>query len=204
MKLYYAKGAASLAVRIIINEMNLSCTFEAVDLKTKMTETGDNFFNITPKAYVPALQINSKTLLTETGVIMQHLADQYEATSLLPAHGDINRYRVLEWTNFISTELHKNCAMLLNTNIPDAVKHILFYTGLKIKLNIVNDHLANYSYLVNDQFTIADGYLFTVLFWLPAFLKIELSAWPHVANYFSKLKNRISIQNAFRDEKIEM
>ncbi len=203
MKLYYAKGAASLAVRIVINEMNLSCDFEAVDLNTKITETGDNFFNITPKGYVPLLKIDTETL-TETSTILQHLADCYNATSLLPIHGDINRYRVLEWTNFIATELHKNCAMLLNANIPEEIKNLLFNTGLTTKLNMVNNHLANHHYLIENQFTIADAYLFTVLFWVPRFLKKELSPWPHMLNYFERLKNRISIQNAFRAEMLEI
>jgi len=203
MKLYYSKGAASLIVRIMIHEMNLACIFESVDLKTKITETGGDFLNITPKGYVPALKVDDKTILTETAVILQYLADQQHATALLPELGNINRYRVLEWANFVSTELHKNCAVLLNPNIHDATKDILFNTGLKMKLNMVNDHLSKNQYLVQDQFTIADGYLFTVLFWLPHFLKIELSSWPHLVSYFLKLKNRSSIQAAFQEEIIE-
>jgi glutathione S-transferase len=189
MKLYYSKGAASLAVRIMIHEMNLACTFEAVDLKTKVTERGDNFFNITPRGYVPALKIDHKTVLTETAVILQYLADQHQVHTLLPELDNINRYHALEWTNFIGTELHKNCAVLLNPNIVETTKDILFESGLKLKLNMVNDHLSNHQYLVQDQFTIADTYL--------------LSPWPHIANYFLKLKNRPSIQKTFREEMIE-
>lgn len=203
MKLYYSKGAASLVVRIMIHEMNLACAFESVDLKTKMTEAGDQFLNITPKGYVPALKTDDKTILTETAVILQYLADQHHAAALLPGPCNINRYRVLEWTNFISAELHKSCAVLLNPNIPESIKDVLFNTGLKMKLNMVNDHLSQSQYLVQDHFTIADAYLFTVLFWLPHFLKIELSNWPHLARYFLKLKNRPSIQTAFQEEKIE-
>lgn len=130
MKLYYTKDAASFAVRIMINEINLSCVYEAVDLKTKLTETGNNYFNITPKGYVPALKID-KRIITETAVILQYLADQHQATALLPEVGNADRYHVLEWLNFISTELHKNVAVLLNPNIPDETKDILFNTGLK-------------------------------------------------------------------------
>ena len=183
MKLYYSKGAASLAVRILIHEMNLACTFESVDLTTKATETNEDFFKITAKGYVPALKIADNTILTETAVILQYLAEQHRANALLPQLGNIHRYHVLEWANFIGTELHKSCAVLLNPNIPEAIKDILFHTGLKMKLNMVNDHLSKNQYLVQDQFTIADGYLFTILFWLPHFLRIDLSAWPQ----FNKL-----------------
>ena len=158
MKLYYSKGAASLVIRIMIHEMNLACIFESVDLKTKITETGHDFLNITSKGYVPALEIDDKTILTETAVILQYLADQNHKTALLPELDNTNRFPVLEWTNFISTELHKNCAVLLNPNIPEVTKNILFNTGLKMKLNMVNDHLSQNKYLVQDQFTIADGY----------------------------------------------
>lgn len=203
MKLYYSKGAASLATRIMINEMKLECTFESVDLQTKITETGENYLNITHKGYVPALKINEKTILTETAIILEYLADQHCANELVPELGNINRYRVLEWTNFISTELHKSCAILLNPNIAEKTKDVLFNTGLKIKINLVNDHLSKNKYLVQDRFTIADGYLFTVLFWLPHFLKIELSPWPSLLSYFLNLKNRSSIQRAFQEEQIK-
>ncbi len=202
MKLYYAKYAASLAVRIMINEINLSCVYEAVDLKTKLTKTGNNYFKITPKGYVPALK-TGKQIITETAVILQYLAEQHQATTLLPEIGNADRYHVLEWLTFIGTELHKNVAALLNPNIPDETKGVLFNTGLKIKLNLVNNHLAQNQCLVGDQFTIPDTYLFTVLFWLPIFLKIELSHWPHLHNYFLKLNDRLSIRKALAEEMVE-
>lgn len=191
MKLYYSKGAASLAVRIIINEMNLDCAFEAVNLKTKITASGDNYFNITAKGYVPALQVEDK-VLTETAVILHDLSEQNTDT----AH--------LEWLNFISAELHKNAALMFNAHIPEEVKHTLFNTGLTEKLNYVNEHLQNKKYLLNEQFTAADGYLFTILLWLPYFLEIELSSWSNIATYFANLHNRPSIQKSLRDEMIEL
>lgn len=191
MKLYYSKGAASLAVRIIINEMNLDCAYEAVDLKTKITAAGENYFNITPKGYVPALKIEDKTL-TETGAILHYLAEKNK---------DIAD---LEWLNFISAELHKNAALMFNAHIPDEVKQTLFNTGLTNKLNFVNEHLRDKKYLINEQFTIADSYLFTILLWLPYFLEIELSSWPNIAAYFANLHNRPSIQKSLQEEMIKL
>ena len=204
MKLYYATGAASLAVRMMIHEMNLNCAFESVDLKTKETATGENYLKITPKGYVPALKIDDQIIITETAVILHYLADQHRSNTLLPEIGNKNRYLVLEWLNFIGTELHKNVAVLLNASIPAEIKNNIFNTGLKLKLNIVNEHLSHKQYLVNEQFTLADGYLFTILFWLPVYLQIELSSWPYLVKYFASLKNRASIQKAFQDEMIEI
>jgi len=202
MKLYYSKGAASLAVRIVINEINLACQYESVDLKTKITETGDNYFEITPKGYVPALKID-KQVITETAVILQYLVEHHQVAALLPEIGNSDRYHVLEWLNFIGTELHKNVAVLFNPNIPDETKDVLFNSGLKIKLNIVDNHLSHKQYLVGNQFTIPDAYLFTILFWLPQFLKIYLSQWSHLNNYYLKLSDRLSIQKSFSEETIE-
>src|SRR5688572_12009519 len=112
MKLYYSKGACSLAVRIILHEIGAACEFEAVDLATKKTETGMDFLKINPKGAVPTLILDDKAILTENAVIQQYLAEKYHATQLLPPLGDMKRYRVLEWLNFISTDLHKSCGPL--------------------------------------------------------------------------------------------
>src|SRR5437870_2266196 len=112
MKLYYSKGACSLAVRILINELNISCKYEAVNLKTKETETGKNFYEINPKGAVPTLILENNNVLTENAVIHQYLADQQKAHHLLPNLNDFKRYQVLEWLNFIATELHKGFSPL--------------------------------------------------------------------------------------------
>src|SRR5690349_19217638 len=122
MKLYYSKGACSLAVRIIINEIGLQSEYEAVDLKTKKTATGQDFLKINPKGSVPVIQTDEKQILTENAVIQQYLADTNKATQLLPALGNFERYRVLEWLNFISTELHKGFSPLFNPNVPNELK----------------------------------------------------------------------------------
>lgn len=115
MKLYYSKGACSLAPRIIINELGVKSEFEAVDLAAKKTETGQNFLSINPKGAVPVLITNDGQTLTENAVILQYLADTNEGTELLPAFGSFKRYRVLEWLNYIATELHKGAGAVIQS-----------------------------------------------------------------------------------------
>src|SRR5690349_3300917 len=110
MKLYYSKGACSLAVRIALHELGIPCEFEAVDLKAKKTEKGADFFKINPKGAVPTLVLDDHTVLTENAVIQQYLADKQKAFEVLPPVNDMKRYRALEWLNFVSTELHKGCS----------------------------------------------------------------------------------------------
>src|SRR5689334_13101143 len=107
MKLYYSKGACSLAVRILLHELGIKSEFEAVDLKTKRTETNADFLKINPKGAVPTLTTDKQEILTENAVILCYLADEYKAIELLPAPGNFKRYRVLEWLNYVATEIHK-------------------------------------------------------------------------------------------------
>jgi len=199
MKLYYSKGACSLAVRIALHEIGISSEFEAVNLRTKQTETGEDFLKINPKGAVPTLLLDNQEVLTENAVIQQYLADHYQATKLLPPVGDLKRYRALEWLNFVTTELHKGCAPLFNPQLPAELKDSIFKPALKNKLNFVDQQLGHQKYLLGENFTLADGYLYVILFWLPNF-KFELSEWGNLSRYFNELTARKAIQQALREE----
>jgi glutathione S-transferase len=199
MKLYYSKGSCSLAVRIIINEMNLSCEYEAVNLKTKQTETGMNFLSINPKGAVPVLQLDNNDILTENAAIQQYLADVHRADKLLPPLGNLDRYHVLEWLNYIATDIHKGCAPFFNPNLPAEIKTSIFLPLIKNKLAFLEQHLAENDYLTGENFTLPDGYLFVILTWLPG-LKIDINEFPAVTNYFNRLKTRESIVKSLKEE----
>lgn len=199
MKLYYTAGDNSLAIRIIIHELGLSYEFESVNLENKITESGKNYFEINPKGQVPALLVNANCLLTENAVIQQYLADNHHATELLPPLGDFNRYRVLEWLNFISTEVHKTFSALYNKKIPQSVKNKIFKIILKRKLDYVDNHLSKNIYLMGNQFTLPDSYLFTALSWIPH-VDLNFNQWENLLRYFNLLMDRKSIQKAVKEE----
>jgi glutathione S-transferase len=198
MKLYYTKGACSLAIRIVINELNFSAEYEAVDLKTKKTEQGDDYYQINPKGSVPALKLDNGQVLTENAAIQQYLADLGHATTLLPAVSDLKRYRVLEWLSFINSDFHKSCGILFNAAIPQSIKDEVFIPAVKAKLAYLDKHLENNVYLL-DHYTLPDGYLFVILSWLAHF-NIDLSQWTHVFRYFNELKKRPSIEKSLKEE----
>jgi glutathione S-transferase len=199
MKLYYASSVCSLAVRIIIHELNLVCEFEAVNLKTKQTEKGAEYLKINPKGSVPALLLNNKVVLTENAVILQYLADINHAVELLPPLGDFNRYRTLEWLNFVSTDLHRYCAPLFWSRFSDETKRTVFLPILKNKLLIVDNHLQHNKYLMGEGLTLGDSYLFVILIWL-AKLKMSKDEWPNLSRYFAVMKLRQSVQKALDEE----
>lgn len=199
MKLYYMKGSCSLVVRIIINELELESQFESVDLKTKKTETGKDFLMINPKGSVPVIELNHGEVLTEGAVILQYLADHAKAFTLLPQVGDMNRYRILEWVNYIATELHKGLGIFFNPSITEELQHQVFIPLLKPKFNYLNNCLQHHEYLAGDQFTLPDAYLFVILRWASHF-KIELTEWNNLIRYFITLTNRKSIQQSLMQE----
>lgn len=199
MKLYYTPAACSLVARIIINETGLKAEFESVNLKTKTTETGADYLAINSKGSVPALQLNNGDVLTENAVILQYLADEAKATQLLPPITDFNRYRVLEWINYISTELHKGIGILFNPAITDDLRNNIFIPLIKSKLKYVNNHLQHHTYLSGDHFTLPDAYLFVMLRWA-AYFKLDLKEWSNLSRYFTELSGRPSIKQSLKQE----
>jgi glutathione S-transferase len=201
MKLYYANSVCSLAVRIILHELEVPFKSESVNLKTKKTETGEDFLKINIKGSVPALLLDNNEILTENAIILQYLAEHYKATKLLPVIGDMKRYRALEWLNFVSTDLHRYCAPLFWSKFPEDTKQNLFMPILRVKLSIVDQHLRNNKYLMGDSLTLADSYLFVILIWL-AKLHMKMTQWPNLLRYFDTMKNRQSVQLALAEEEL--
>ncbi|HEV2614218.1 MAG TPA: glutathione transferase GstA [Gammaproteobacteria bacterium] len=198
MKLYYAKGSCSLAVRILIHELNIPCEFESVDLKSKKTEHGEDYLKLNPKGSVPALLLDNNELLTENTVIQQYLADAYKGTTLLPSVGDMKRYRTLEWLNFVSTELHKHFSPFFSPNIPDELKQDVYKLILEKKLTLADEHLKNNKFLMGN-FSLPDAYLFVVLRWIP-YAKLDITNWPNLARFTEDMKQRKAVQTSLQEE----
>jgi len=199
MKLYYSKGACSLASRIIINELGLSCEYESVDLRTKKTESGKDYLSINDKGAVPALETDQNGILTENGVILQYLADKEKAVELLPSTDDFNRYRILEWQNYVATELHKSFGPLFNPTLSQEVKDQFFKPLLNAKLSYVDKHLQLKKYLLGDQFTLADAYMLVMINWA-IYFKFDTEKWPHLMQYYHLVKQRKSVQQSLQQE----
>lgn len=201
MKLYYSPGACSLVVHIIICELSIPCELEAVNLKTKETSSGKDFWKINPKGQVPTLVLDNQEVLTENLAILQYLAEKTDAVLLLPSIRELKRYRVLEWMVFISTELHKGFGPFFNPKVPLEMKEDIFKPLLKKKFQWVEDNLKGKDYLLGDVFTLPDAYLFVMLTWLPV-VKIPLSDFPSLSAYYDRLTQRESIQKALKEEGI--
>ncbi len=198
MKLYYYPGACSLAPHIVAREAGIPLTLEKVDLANRTTETGANYLAINPKGYVPALGLQDNSVLTEASAIIQYLADSQSAAGLAPAAGTIERYRLLEWLGFISTEIHKGFGPLWNPATPDAVKTAT-KERLATRFAYLDEALGKQPFLMGDRFTIADAYLFTVVNWTN-FHGIDLSPFPNLQAFQARVAARPAVQQALEAE----
>jgi glutathione S-transferase len=198
MKLYYYPGACSLAPHIVAREAGIAVTLEKVDLANRTTETGANYLAVNPKGYVPALGLQDGSVLTEASAIIQYLADSQSTAGLAPAHGTMERYRLLEWLGFISTEIHKGFGPLWNPATPDAVKAAT-KERLASRFAYLDEKLAAQPFLTGSTFTIADAYLFTVVNWTN-FHGIDLSPFPNMQAFQGRIASRPAVQQALEAE----
>lgn len=198
MKLYFAPDTCSFSVHIVLQELGLPYDLVRVDNRTKRTSEGDDFLSINPKGYVAALELDCGDLLTEGPAIVQYLADLKPDSGLAPINNTLERVRLQEWLNFITSEIHAGSSPLFNKNLPEAARTI-FEDKLVRRLDFIETSLLKQVYLVGDGFTVADAYLFTVLGWMKHF-SIDLDLWPRVATYMRRIEVRRSILAALERE----
>ena len=197
MKLYYAPGACSLAPHIALKEAGLPHELVRVDLREHKLPDGSDFYAVNPKGYVPVLELPDGQRLSELAVILQYIADRNPGT-LAPAFGTLDRYRVMEWLNFIATEIHKGWGPLWKPNTPDAYKEIAI-ANVARRFDFIEPVLAKQPYLTGETFTIADAYLFTIVNW-HKFLKLDLAKWPKLAAFQIRVAARPEVHEALKAE----
>jgi glutathione S-transferase len=198
MKLYYAPGACSLSPHIALREAGISVELVKVDLAAKKLEDGSDYWAVNGKGYVPAIVLPSGEVLTEGPAIVQYIADQNSDSRLAPKSGTIERYRLQEWLNFITAEIHKNFSPLFN-KAASADSKATATANLEKRFAYVEKQLGAKSYIFGEQFTVADGYLFTMLNWTKH-VGIDLQKWPGLAAYHVRVAARPKVQEALKAE----
>lgn len=198
MELYYAPGACSLAAHIVARESGIPVELLRVDLATHKVQDGRDYFAVNRRGYVPALRLENGYVLTEVQVIVQYLADQAPAKSLMPPSGTFERLQVQQWLAFISTELHKGFGPLWHKDSPQATKDSA-KERLAMRFVELNELLAAQQYLLGHQYTVADAYAYTILNWTN-YLGVSLTAYPALQAYMARVGARAAVKEAMRFE----
>jgi glutathione S-transferase len=199
MKLYFSPGACSLAPHVVLREAQIPFEAVRVDLRTKQLKAdGSDFLAVNEKGFVPVLELDSGERLTEVAAILQYLADQKPEAGLVPAAGTMERYRAMEWLNFIATELHKSFSPLFNARAPEEWKAVVKEL-LANRFAHVAKRLEGREFAMGDRFTVVDAYLYAVLRW-SRLVGIDLAGWPVLEAYVARMMARPAVQEALKAE----
>lgn len=198
MKLYYSPGACSLSPHIVLHEAGLPFETVLASTKTHKLPDGTDYYSINPRGYVPLLEFDDGQRLTEGPVIVQWIADQVPQKRLAPPAGTMPRYRVMEWLNFVSAELHKQFSPLFNPAYPEEAKAIN-REKLLGRYAWVDEQLAGRQYLMGDEYSVADAYLYTVTRWTVP-MKLDISSRANLAAFMARVGQRPAVQRALAAE----
>ncbi|HEY2338340.1 MAG TPA: glutathione transferase GstA [Burkholderiales bacterium] len=198
MKLYYSPGACSLSPHIVSRELGLPVELKKVNNKDKTFDGGGDFRKVNAKGYVPALELDNGQVLTEGPAIVQYLADQKPDAGLAPKAGTFERYKLQEWLNFITSELHKGFSPLFRPNTPEDYKPVA-KENIGNRLQWLDQQLAGKDYLMGKTFTVADAYLFVVVGW-SKHVGIDTSKYPNLSAYLARVGARPKVQEALKAE----
>lgn len=198
MKLYFAPGSCGLASQIALREAGQMFDLVKVDFATKTTVEGD-YLQVSAKGFIPVLKTDNGELLTEGAVILQWIADQYPDVGLLPPFGTRERYKAMEWLNFVASDLHKGMAVMFSSFIDTASKISFAQGNLASRFEYVEDHLSANDYVLGDQFSVADGYLYNVLRWPPR-VDIDLSPYTAIHKFMKRMELRPTVIAALAAE----
>lgn len=199
MKLYFSPGACSFSPHVVLREAGLKFDLEKVNLGEHKTAHGSDFYGVNPKGYVPTLELDNGEILTEGPAIVQYIADQKPEAKLAPPNGTLERVRLQEWLNFISTELHKQFSPLFSPTVADDYK-----AGQRDKISKrfawVDKKLEGKDFLLGSQFSVADAYLFTILVWAKG-MKVDFDSLKNLSAYYHRIEERPSVVEARAVEK---
>ena len=205
MKLYAFPGACSLSPHIVLRELGLPFELVKVNVKTRTLPDGTDYRKVHPLTYVPLLELEDGTRITEGPAIVQYLADRVPEKRLAPPGGSLERVRLQTWLNFVSTEIHKGFTPMFNASLPEEMKELLRGKVRPVLQWLEGELAKRKAFLLGEQFTVADAYLFTVT--MPYRAKragFDMSPYAALAAYRERIAARASVQAAVAAEGISI
>ena len=136
--------------------------------------------------------------MTEGPVIVQMIADKAADKNLAPSRDHADRYKLQAWLTYINSELHKNLGPQFAPALSDDAK-AFFKDRVMGKFKYVDGELAGKDYLMGKQFSVADGYMFTMLSWAER-MKWDLADMSNLMAYQARVGARPKVQEALTKE----
>ena len=204
MRLYYSPGSCALSPHIVVREAGLPVEIEQVVFSPegrRTKEHDENFYDVNPRGYVPALRLDSGEVMTEGVAIVQYLADQAPGAGLMPEYQSPEYYKALEWLTFISSEVHKGFSIFFNKDAAES-ERARALARLEKRFGWLNDALSGKEFLLGEKFSVADAYCYTILRWHPK-ANIDLAAYPNVAEYYKRVAARTAVKKALEEQGLE-
>jgi len=198
VKLYYKAGACSLAPHIVLSETGLPYTFEAVDLKTKVTASGADFLAVNPRGAVPALEIEPGVVITQNAAILQYIGDHSDVAAFKPAYGTMERARLQEALGFCG-DLHSAFGGLFAPNLTEEAKAGVLANIARRMGQFEAMLVDGRSYWLGEELTQADVYASVVLGW-GFVMQVDLSAYPKALALRERVMARPAVQKALKEE----
>jgi glutathione S-transferase len=198
MKLYYLKGACSLASYISLLEAGQKFEAFEVDRTTKKASDGKDYASVNPKGYVPGLVLDDGTLLTENVAVLSYISQLDAAGKLAPKAPSLGFFKVVEWLGYVNSEVHKNLSGLFRPDTTEEAKTAQRAAALT-RYTFIDKALGDKPYLTGDHFTVADAYLYVTLSWLGR-IGVDISGLPKLTAYYERCRARPSVQQARTEE----
>lgn len=165
MQLYIANDTCSRAAQLVANELGIELELVHFDVFGKSTSNGEDFADVNPLLYVPALRLDNdgKDVISETIIIASYFADQHPESGMLPPPGTLERVKADQFLVRLATEIAQKHIPLMRKLMTE--EGIQFHSNKLLKAyKLLDDQLADgRSYLFGENLTVADAYVWGTL-----------------------------------------
>lgn len=203
IKLYYKPGSCALAVHIALIWAGAEYEIEQVELGSS------EYKKINPLGSVPALLYYNK-IMTEAGSLLKFIANKYKEKNLLGSKDYETIQEVDQWLSFLGTELHKGYSQIFAPSrfttktdevSLESVKQAAV-NRLKFVYSIIEQHLEGKKFMVTNQKTIVDPYLYVMNTWMPATNILKLTDYPNMQKHFNVIAEDLAVIRARKEQGI--
>jgi glutathione S-transferase len=202
MKLYYAPGACSIGIHVLLEEIGKPYQLQQVNLR-EGAQYQPPYAAVNPKSKVPTLERDDGSILTEFPVIASYLARQNPAARLIPADVE-TEIRAMEAMEYAVGTVHGQGFGRIfrpgNFGPADSEEQVKARGREMVEKGfaILDQALAGKNFLAGGALSIADAALFYCEFWAAGRLGMKLPA--NCAAHYERMKGRPAVQRAMQQE----